>query len=246
VSPDTAPFTVATFNVAWARPSSPRFEGIRARLMAERPDLICLTETHDAPLDDFHCIASDADYGYPLIGERRKVVLASRAPWSDVDTCPTDTMPPGRYVSGKTTLSGEVITVIGVCIPWSAAHVSTGRKDRARWQDHLAYLDALGAVIPDAPDRTVVFGDFNQTLPRTRAPIRVHDRLKATLLDRLAPITAGLSSEGRAAIDHIVVSPDLTATETGAIPNRTGPSKLSDHFGVYARLSLPSRCDIPS
>ncbi len=237
MSADTASFVVATFNVAWARVSSSRFGEIQKRTLEVRPDLICLTETHDALLGSFYCISSDADYGYRRIEGRRKVVLASRQPWSGVVTHPIDTMPLGRFVSGKTSLSGEMVTVIGVCIPWSAAHVSTGRKDRTRWEDHVAYLDALAEVLPDTPERTILLGDFNQTVPRTRAPVRVHDALEQTILDRFTLLTKDLSFEGRPTIDHIAVSSDIESTEVGAISNLTNGSKLSDHFGVFALLS---------
>jgi hypothetical protein len=33
------------------------------------------------------------------------------------------------------------IRFVGVCIPWRDAHVRTGRRDRAPWEDHLRFLE---------------------------------------------------------------------------------------------------------
>jgi len=52
------------------------------------------------------------------------VVLTSNEPWNDVVTEGPDGMPPGRFVTGVT----HGVRVVGVCIPWADAHVSTGRK----------------------------------------------------------------------------------------------------------------------
>ena len=52
-------------------------------------------------------------------------------------------LPGGRFVSGVT----MGIRFIGVCIPWQSAHVSTGRKDRKSWEDHLIYCRHLTGII---------------------------------------------------------------------------------------------------
>ncbi len=238
--PQAASFTVVTFNVAWARPSTARFDEIICRVMKMQPDVVCLTETHDIALNGFHCISSDADYGYKKIGGRRKVVLASRTPWVGVENQPIGGMPPGRFICGKTIIQEKAVTVIGSCIPWSAAHVSTGRKDRTRWEDHIAYLDALMGILPRVPKQTVLLGDFNQTVPRTHAPIRVYEKLKKAVLDCLDLPTRNLSFEGKYTIDHVAISPDFTVMETDTISNLTDKSNLSDHFGVFVRMSFPS------
>ena len=55
--------------------------------------------------------------------------------------------------------------------------------------------------------------------------------------------TSGLGLRGLRSIDHIAISDDLAAEATGLINNIDGQRELSDHFGVYARLSAK---DLPS
>src|SRR5690606_14993121 len=113
-------------------------------IQGAQPDLVCLTECHRDFLGDasWHLIAADADHGYPVVPGRTKVGLWSRQPWTEVTT-DLEGAPPGRFVSGLTDTPLGRVRVLGVCGPWEAAHVSAGRRDRTRWQDHIAFLGAL-------------------------------------------------------------------------------------------------------
>ncbi len=128
-------------------------------------------------------------YGYGEKGARRKVVLWSQAPWTSVEVIGEPTLPGGRFVAATTTtLLGE-IRFIGVCIPWKDAHVRTGRKDRAAWDDHSHYPNGLQSVLCNTPmDRRILFGDFNQTIPRKRAPLDLFTRLAARLSNSAATL----------------------------------------------------------
>jgi hypothetical protein len=77
------------------------------------------------------------------------------------------------------------VRLIGVCIPWSHAHVNTGRRDRSPWQDHLTYLKHLGQLLAARDDAvpTLLVGDFNQRVPPTRAPLQAATALRETLGD---------------------------------------------------------------
>lgn len=89
---------------------------------------------------------------------------------------------------------------MGVCVPWEAAHVSTGHKNRKRWEDHITYLRALKNQLRksarDVP--TVLVGDLNQTLPPFRAPVPARDLLLAIVggvdLSWISPTTAAVSA----------------------------------------------------
>ena len=77
-------------------------------------------------------------------------------------------LPGGRFVSGVT----MGIRYIGVCIPWQSAHVSTGRKDRKSWEDHLIYCRGLTRIIEkyrkqDFP--VCVLGGLQPTDPKGQA-----------------------------------------------------------------------------
>ena len=228
------------WNVEWARPGSAKAKELLARILAKEPEVVCLTEAYEEFLTEpGFTVASEPDYGYPMIAGRRKVVLWSRHPWSDVDRVGERAIPGGRYVAGRTKTTLGDLHVIGVCIPSREAHVRTGRRGRERWEEHLSYLVGLRSILDRTPHESlIVIGDFNQTIPRTRAPERVHAALSAALGDRLVVATAG-SVGGGQLIDHIVHSPDLVTREVSCLSNQCeSAGRLSDHVGVVAELVL--------
>ncbi len=133
------------------------------------------------------------------------------------------------------------LQVFGVCIPWDQAHVSGGRRDRKRWQDHLAFLTGLAEVLPAATHdgRSVLLGDFNQTIPRTRAPKAVHEALMRALPEGMQVTTKGLIPDvGLRSIDHLVHTSDMVVAAVQGISNRSPDGhRLSDHFGLLVQLS---------
>ncbi len=195
-----------------------------------------------------YSIESDADNGYPNNGERRKVILWSKQPWTNIDTIGDNEMPSGRFVSGVT--SG--VRFVGVCIPWRDAHVKTGRRDRICWEDHLAYCRGLERVLARySTDRTpvCVVGDFNQRIPRVGQPINVAQALADAIPADFMIATEGLKdAEGADLIDHFVVSPDLSTSITQIVPRFSlDGTRLSDHVGVAASLEKrSSEQDAPS
>ena len=195
-----------------------------------------LTEVADSLIDG-HVIRSSADYGYKTIGTRRKVFVWSRNPWLNVDEVGDPNLPSGRFIAGTTDTALGPLRVMGVCIPWKDAHVRTGRKNRRPWEDHLNYLDALRNVLTDINGPAILAGDFNQTFPRSRAPLTVADALRRTF-EPLKVATAGpLPPLNRLAIDHVAHTPDLglAGVECWLQYDERG-SKLSDHFGVQVKL----------
>lgn len=205
------------------------------------PDLICLTEGHDdfAPPGG-HLIAAHPDYGYRTLPGRRKVLLWSRMPWSRVDRLGHPTLPGGRYVAGRTETPAGPLDVIGVCVPWAHAHVTTGRRDRGPWDDHRAFLAGLAETLPEATrgGRSVLLGDLNQSIPRTRAPKAVYDALVRALPEGMRVATAGpIPGPGLPSIDHLAHTADLAATGVRGLPNQDPDGRrLSDHFGLLVEL----------
>ena len=91
---------------------------------------MCLTETHNELRGQGGFgICSGADYGYGLQKNRRKVLLWSREPWTQVDGLGIDSLPPGRFVSGVTQTSVGEVAVIGVCIPWFGSRTEARRGE---------------------------------------------------------------------------------------------------------------------
>lgn len=238
----TGSLTVATWNMEWKVPGSHEAGIMVDRLYAHAPDIVCVTEGYAAALPvSGDVITSEADYGYPLIEGRRKVLLWSRSPWGDIDITGDPDLPTGRFAAAKTATPAGPVTVIGVCIPWRDAHVRSGRRDRQPWQDHLAYLKGLSRILTALPGPAILLGDFNQRIPRRYTPEPVHAALLHAMDDKFSVATAGLAGpDGRMAIDHIVHTGHFESDPATALSD-TGPGgeRLSDHFGLVVRLRAP-------
>lgn len=234
---------VLTWNLKWATRTSARGRALRQRIVAERPSIVCLTETYDDFLGDTgFTVTAGSDWGYPRPGGRRKVVLWSQRPFSSADVLGDEELPPGRFVAAVTETDLGPVHCLGVCVSWRDAHVRTGKANKSQWQDHVSFLHALQRVL-EAPrgGPVLLLGDFNQTLPRSRAPEAVHRALSEAIEARLVIATAGLrAADGRLAIDHIAHSSELAATKEESLSSATEDGELSDHFGVFASLTEAS------
>lgn len=227
---------VVNWNVEWAGVRSDRGRRIREVLAAEAPGVICMTEgTAELLPDSGELLESEPDYGYGVQAKRRKVLLWARDGFSRSRVASPPGMPSGRFVEGV--LRKQGIRVIGVCVPWPFAHVGAGQRNRRPWEDHLAYLTALSeyrqSLGADPP--LLVLGDFNQTLPRTRAPRQAHEMLLRTL-DGLEVLTAGRDAVP-ALLDHAAASPGLALRSFALLP------VLSDHSGWSGEVHFAESLD---
>jgi len=227
---DDSDMKLVVWNVEWASPRSARGRAVREELIRSHADLICLTEgTGDLLPGDGALVESEPDYGYGIQPQRRKVLLWARDGFCSSDSTSPAGMPVGRFATGVMRTGG--VHVVGVCIPWSQAHVSTGARDRRPWQDHVAYLAALQTYLGALQERPVfVLGDFNQTIPRSRAPRAVHDELVRTL-GELQVLTAHRQAVPPL-IDHIAASPEIELAAWSCLPS------LSDHTGWSAEVRV--------
>ena len=178
----SASVRVGAWNVEWAKPGAVKSGIIQRILETAGCDILCVTEGDAGVLPaGGHVIDAGTDWGYRVPSAapgRRKVLLWSREPWTPVFDPVQRELPPGRLVAGVTTTPIGRLAVVGVCIPWRDAHVTTGRKDRAVWEDHLAWLGGFErTAFAQATPGTVVLGDFNQRIPRHWAPEKVHQEL---------------------------------------------------------------------
>lgn len=228
----------------WAAPGRAKTDAMLARLAEHDPDIACLTEVYRGvqPAGG-HAIEGGSSWGYPVVPGRRKVILWSKEPWKNVDQVGDAGLPPGRFVAGQTETQVGLLTVIGACIPWSDAHVRTGRRDSSRWQEHAAYLSALGRLLGSIRGPAVLMGDFNQAVPRNRAPRAVYEQLLDALSPRYTVATHGVVEPlGRAAIDHVTHTGELACAAVTGLSNIGDDGEvLSDHFGVVTRLVLAVR-----
>ena len=229
--------TILLWNIEWAERRTKRGQAINSIVNAISPDVLCLTETPlDMLPDDGHAISAHADYGYASSPQRRKVVLWSKTPWSDVDSAGSSMMPSGRYISGIT--AGTRFTA--VCIPWRDAHVRTGRKDRSPWEDHKAFLAGLNPIIRNqvqGPAPLCLLGDFNQRIPRKKQPADVYELLHQLMSPALNCVTSTDVLPEYALIDHVVHDVKLKARVLKIIPKTTEDGlRLSDHEGLVLEI----------
>ncbi len=236
-SNDPPTIRIGTWNTEWAKPGSPRGNIISDKLNATDYDVLCVTEGFAGILpDEGHVIDAGPDWGYPLRKGRRKVLLWSKLPWTPhTHAIGSEQFPKGRFVAGVTeTPSGACLTVVGVCIPWSHAHVNTGSKDRKPWQDHKRWLAGFEKLrCQFVKSRTVILGDFNQRIPRTWVPHKVHDALLRAF-EGFEFATAGKLDGEQTLIDHIAHTPDLVQDSLEIWHKKcAGGTRLSDHLGVW-------------
>lgn len=240
---------VGTWNVEWAKPGTPKGKRVEPILAAPNCDVLCVTEVGDAGLlpTGGHVIDAGTDWGYELPKAspgRRKVMLWSKRPWTPVFDPAQRHLPGGRLVAGVTETPVGRLTVVGVCIPWSGAHVDGGRRDRVQWQDHLDWLSGFERLsYARSRRRTIVLGDFNQRTPKGG---KLHSALTDAFM-RLRISTAGfLDGTPSAEKDSGEV---LTVRLREAAPDKDR-SQLIDHIAhsedLTPQQAKPSSPDVHS
>jgi len=226
------------WNIEWANPNSPRGKIIRQQTEQEDPDIICYTEGFESNFPtNGNIISSYPNFGYQNTKGKRKVLLWSKNPWTEMDNTGNEKLPPGRFVTGIT----NGIRIVGVCIPWKDAHVRTGQKNKQVWEDHLTYLNQLRKLLKlylKAGEKIIVLGDFNQRIPRKYQPVKVFDHLQKVIGTNFKTITENiLDDEGKLLIDHISVTKSIEGEVIKIIPRYyNGGLRLSDHVGILASI----------
>ncbi|MGB0972317.1 MAG: endonuclease/exonuclease/phosphatase family protein [Mycobacterium sp.] len=229
--------TVATWNTEWATPSSARGPRIAAVLAAAEADVVVVTEGVRELLPAGGCaVDAGPDWGYGSKPSRRKVIVWSRFPLT-LDFVGAVGATRGRLAAATVEAPDGPVRVIGVCIPWRDAHVSTGRGDATSWSEHLDYLERLERLLAglDQDVPTVIAGDFNQRIPRERQPVRVAERLNQVFAGWTVH-TAGAMPNGPH-IDHIATNQRLHAETVHDWAASDHMGRLSDHAGVACRLT---------
>lgn len=229
---------IGTWNTEWTSPRTDRGKLVRALLADPDCDILCVTEgTEDLLPDGGHLIDAGSNWGYPIkTGEedRRKVILWSKRKWIAVRTYPERPLA-GRFVAATTRTEAGPLNVVGVCIPWLAAHVSTSQRDRKTWDEHVHWLREFERVCPDNPSRTIVLGDFNQSIPRRRQKKAAYEALRRVFQSFTIRTAGWIGAANALGIDHIAHTTDLIPMgDIGIWPKRSTHNRhLSDHFGVW-------------
>jgi exonuclease III len=230
------------WNTEW---KSPRYRPgkLMAAIIAHHdPDILCLTEVRHALVPDHgSALFSGPEPGYDRPSDRCKVGLWSRGLWTNGDLPDSASAMAGRYISGVTQVSDRSIAVVGVCIPWNFAHVTSGNRNCSPWQAHIDFNHELAPVLrQQASMPHLVVGDYNQRIPRQTAPIAAYDSLMTALpSDRYRLATGGaIADQGIQLIDHCAHTQHFTAQSVQIIPNEAQGIRLSDHVGVLVELML--------
>lgn len=236
---------IINWNVRWHHPKRSLNGAIISNEISDRnPEVVCITEGHKDFFDDGFTISSNPDYGYKQLKDRRKVLLWSRNPWKDINTIGDESLPPGRFISGRTMTSVGEILFIGVCIPWKDAHVSAGRK---AWEDHKVYLRGLRKILENGNWSSIILlGDFNQRIPLpntgNKQPVDVYDLLIRSVPTNFNIVTKGVLEDIHdQVIDHIICTQDFVIETVKGIskyhPTLGVNKQLSDHYGVTVDIS---------
>ena len=227
---------IVTWNTEWAEPETERGCTVMEVLDSTQADVIVLTEGCQEllPANGF-VVDGGTDWGYEVKdARRRKVIMWSRNMWTS-PSLGNENLPSGRFVEAKTSTPIGDLKVFGVCIPWRDAHVRTGQKNRKTWEDHLTYLNALAPHLNDNLKSLVVAGDYNQRIPRGRAPHHVFDELTETFKD-LKFASDGVLDDPL--IDHVAHTHDMMSTYFEVIPATLNGQRLTDHRGLIVDIDL--------
>ncbi|WGD31972.1 endonuclease/exonuclease/phosphatase family protein [Ancylobacter sp. WKF20] len=233
--------SILLWNVMWRHRGNPAGDRVAALIHEADADLICLTEGFiDLLPAGGDVLTSDPDFGYGVKAGRHKVILWSRSAWQETDCFGHERLPTGRFAAGTTATTLGLLRVYGLCIPWSMAGVRRAEEPLRPWEAHRAYLTGLDEVLPRVvPGDSIVLGDFNQHVPRRRAPLAVSDMLQTVIGRRMTIATQGaLDGFPGPVIDHLAHGPALRMTKVQPItPIGPGGEKLSDHVGLRLELS---------
>jgi hypothetical protein len=227
---------LATWNAEWAKASGSRGRRVAAEILSCGSEIFVLTEGYRSLFPAHgHVVDAGGDWGYDVKDKsQRKVLMWSENPWTDVDEIGSPRLPGGRFVSAITETTIGPIRIIGVCIPFSMAHVASGLKNRDAWEDHKTYLCELKELLMGVSDPFVIAGDYNQRIPAGRQPKKIASLLDEVLHGLVVP-TAGHVDPPL--IDHVAHSPGLISNVVGTIPGSDSEGKLTDHTGAVVELS---------
>jgi endonuclease/exonuclease/phosphatase family metal-dependent hydrolase len=245
---------VMTLNIAHARRGGAKtlgndadkirrnLEDIVAVLKRERPVLVALQEA-DSPssrennFDHVAFIARGAGYPHVFRGEHVKkkhhaygTALLSRLPLGDSKSVTFPPSPPTplkgfvvstvRWPFGNETLDVDVVSL----------HLDFSRKSV-----RLKQVEALAATLGSRAAPRIVMGDFNCDARKGEKTIR--ELAKRLDLELFQPFAVGMETFAfpRRRLDWILVSPRFRFVEYARLNDR-----VSDHFGVQARIVLDS------
>lgn len=230
---------ILTWNLERRKTTTPFGKLSIRHLFSQNPDIMALSETRTTfPAQEGYSIWAQHPKGH-FADDERKILLWSKSSWEDVDDFGSTNLPIGRFISGRTTIAGQTVRVIGVCIPYHMADVTYGSKDKKPWEQHKLFLDLFPEIVSRYTGPVIIAGDFNQTYPRIKYGNReAAMKMKAAFSD-FDIVTKGIiNGLDKAGIDHIAISKELSAQSVWGWKNIVDGNRLSDHDGAGCELSI--------
>jgi len=238
---------IATWNLDCVRPGvGARSARIREALGQVDADVWVLTESHPefAPADQYERIAVSAPAPDRVNGGCWVAIWVRQGIPAEALVL---TGEPERAAGVRIARqAGQSLFVFGTVLPWR------GDTRHAKYSGGRAFERALTAQATDwdaaraQSEELCIAGDFNQELT-ANGPVGTRvgrEALERILTQRgLSCVTGGnhdplLARGWRANIDHIVLSPGLSATEATIWPEQFPlPKTLSDHHGVWVSVA---------
>lgn len=208
------------------------------RIVAQRPDVVCLTEAHDgstASLGGHEIADRGATWSNNRRDGERLVLLWSPNPWRDVEAIGNEGTTTGGYIAGVTDTPIGPMCVIGICAPHHAAS-QIGAVTKARlWTEQIVFWNALASLITSRDRRvpTILLGDFNQYVPRIWGAKAAHAAFLSALDGMLVATGGPIAGIEEPTIDHVAHTPDLATREVRGLSRFDVDGRaLSDHFGI--------------
>lgn len=212
------------------------------RVVAQRPDVVCLTEAYEGStvaLGGHEIADRGATWSFNRRDGERLVALWSPQPWRDVDMEGNAGTATGGYISGITDTPTGPMRVIGICAPHHAAS-QVGAVEKARmWTEQIAFWHGLAKLLGarDTSVPTILLGDFNQYVPRIWGSKAAHAAMLAALDDLHVATGGPISGIDKPTIDHVACTPDLMSKEVRGLSRFDDDGRpLSDHFGIVMRV----------
>jgi endonuclease/exonuclease/phosphatase family metal-dependent hydrolase len=213
------------------------------RIVAEaQTDVVCLTEAHPAtmPAEGETIVSESAGWSQGEVYGAHKVVLWSLAGWQGVDTVGSPRLPEGRFAQGQTILAGQMVRVIGVCIPYKNYRTRRDEWGDAKlpvWEGALRYLSVLrDEILPVTVLPTIILGDFNLQIPPSTYPYASEaiNHLREEVFAEWTMPTAGEHSAlDKRFIDHVALSQGWHVQAMHFIARHQDGMTVSDHNGVW-------------
>jgi endonuclease/exonuclease/phosphatase family metal-dependent hydrolase len=233
---------IVNWNFERRPPHSRQAATLMDRVVAQRPDVVCLTEAHDgstASIGGYEIADRGATWSNNRRDGERLVLLWSPNPWRGVEAAGNADTKTGGYISGVTDTPAGAMRVIGICAPHHAAS-QVGAEKARQWTEQVAFWNGLAKLIAarDGSIPTVLLGDFNQYVPRIWGSKAAHAAMLAALNDLLVATAGPITGIEEPTIDHIAYTPDLAPQEVLGLSRFDDEGRaLSDHFGVVVRFA---------